>query len=285
MEKLLEHTVQQIQRIHLVRKRSQKTFDGLWERVCVKLADLGNASAYARWKQDDITRNFGQLQKLDAATAEAWAASLTPLKPSDSDSRSVVDDRQFKQLLEERSELKPEIRISIDHVLEVAIAYWIEAMNAHKDGDELRVMHALIQCHFHIGIAHALRMTHDAKAADGSRSGQKERDALAKVVLTIMENYTVAKSIHSEEVLLESITDTLEADPTYAGVLSSYEARMPTKKLTKDPISTRFPTTLGTWVRGKDPLYPDLAAQFRKLARQIKKKPASRNIVRRKGNG
>lgn len=39
IDKLLDRTVQQIQRIHLVRKRSQKTFDRLWDQVCEKLAE------------------------------------------------------------------------------------------------------------------------------------------------------------------------------------------------------------------------------------------------------
>ncbi|EIM03327.1 hypothetical protein [Rhodanobacter thiooxydans] len=281
IEMLLDRTVQEIQHIHLVRKRSKKTFDRLWERVCGKLAELGNASAYARWRRDDTLRNLDQFQKLDAAVAEAWAASVTPISSKD----VVFDGRQFQRLREERSALKLEIEISIDHVLEVAVAYWIEAMNAYRDGDELRAMHALIRCHFNLGIAHALRMTHDTKEDDGRQSGQRERDALAGAVLNVMQNFTVTKSIYNENLLLEGITHAMEADPAYAEVLHSYDALVSNGKVTNDPISTRFPSRLKTWVTGKKPLYPHLALQFKNLAQQIEKKPATRNIVRRKANG
>lgn len=244
---------------------------------------IGNASVYARWKQDDITRNLDQFQKLDAAAAEAWAESLKHINPEVRSAGFVLDDTRFQRLREERSGLKSEIDVSIDSVLEVAIAYWIEAMDAQKDSDELRSMHALIHCHFHLGIAHALRMTHDAKADDARQSGQKERDALAEVVLNVMQNFTVTKSIYNEDILLESITHVIEDDPAHAEVLHAYDARA--SERTKDSIGTRFPTTLKTWVTGKKPLYPHLAPQFQKLARQITKKPVTRNVVRRKANG
>lgn len=281
----LDSTVEKIQGIHLVRGRSQKSFDRLWEQVCAKLAELGNASAYARWKQNDTSLNLDEFQELDTAVAKAWALGLTPINPDVSDSYFFADDRQFQRARKERSALKLEIDISIDHVLEVAIAYWIEAMNAHKHGDELRAMHALIQCHFNLGIAHTLRMTHDTKADDGRQAGLKERDALAKVVLEVMQNFIVTKSIHNEGLLLEGITHVLEADPTYEEVLRAYDAPAIGDERKKDSIGIRFPKTLKTWITGKKPLYPDLELQFQNLAKQIKKKPTIRNIVRGKVNG
>ncbi|WP_223572801.1 hypothetical protein [Xanthomonas citri] len=195
---LFDSTVQKIQSIHLVQERSQGSFDRLWDQVCAKLAELGNASAYARWKQNDTSLNLDKFQELDTAVAKAWSSGRTPINPDVKNSPFLFDGRQFLQVKEERCSLKLEIDISIDHVLEVAIAYWIEAMNANKEGNELRVMHALIQCHFNLGIAHALRMTHDTKADDGRQAGLKKRDALARVILEVMQNFTVTKSIHNE---------------------------------------------------------------------------------------
>lgn len=285
IEKLLESTVQKIQSIYLIRERNQKSFDRLWEQVCARLDELGNASAYARWKQNSTALNLDQFQELDTAVAKAWALGRTPIDPDVSDSHVFFDDRQFQRAKEVRSALKLEINISIDHVLEVAIAYWIEAMNAHKDGDELRTMHALIQCHFNLGIAHTLRMTHDTKVEDGRQAGLKERDALAEVVLKIMQTFIVTKTIHNEGLLLEGITHALEADSAYEEVLRAYDATIRDERK-KDSIGIRFPKTLTTWVTGKKPLYPELALHFQNLARQIERRPAAiRNIVRRKVNG
>lgn len=285
IEMLLDSTVQKIQSIHLIRDRNQKSFDRLWEQVCARLAELENATAYARWTQNETSLNLNQFQELDTAAAKAWALGRTPINPDVSDSYFFFDDRQFQRAKEERSALKLEIDISIDHVLEVAIAYWIEAMNVHKDGDDLRAMHALIQCHFNLGIAQTLRMTHDTKAEDGRQAGLKERDALAKVVLEIMQNFIVTKSIRNKDLLLEGITKVLEADSAYEEVLRAYDDPPIDGERKKDLIGIRFPKTLKTWVTGKKPLYPDLALQFQSLAQQIERKPTTRNITGRKVNG
>lgn len=284
IERLLDSTVQKIQDIHLIREHSQKSFDELWELVCARLAELGNAFAYARWRQNNTSLNLDKFQEQDAAVAKAWASGLTPIDADASDSPFTFDDRQFRRTKEERSALKLEIDISIDHVLEVAIAYWIEAMNAHKDGDELRAMHALIQCHFNLGIAHTLRMTHETKADDGRRAGLKERDALAKAVLDVMQNFVVTKSVHSKDLLLEGIIQALETDPAYEEVLRAYDAPAIGDERKMDPFDIRFHKTLKTWVTGRNPLYPDLALQFQNLVQQIKKMATTRNIVRRKAN-
>jgi len=270
MEKLFDQTAQQIQWIHLVPGRSQKSFDRLWNQVCKKLTKFGNASAYARRKRHDLARNLDEFAKMDAAVAEAWASGLTPTSSAGTGSYSAFDATQFLQLWEERSELRLAIDASINHVLEVAIAYWIEAMHAHLAGDDLRAMHTLIPCHFHLGLAHAFRMTHDTKAADGRRAGQKERDALADVVLNVMEGFKVSKSIHNEDHLLERITHVIEATPSYARVLHAYDALASAGKRTVDEIGIRFPSTLRTWVIGKKPLYPQLADAFQNLANQVK---------------
>jgi len=134
IERFLDSTVQKIQSIHLIRERNQKSFDRLWEQVCGRLAELGNASAYARWKQNDTSLNLDQFQELDTAVAKAWALGRTPIKPDVSDSHVFFDDRQFQRAKERRSALNLEIDIPIDPVREVAIASWIEAITAHTRG-------------------------------------------------------------------------------------------------------------------------------------------------------
>lgn len=271
IERLFDSTVQKIQSIHLTqKKRSQKSFDKLWGRVCARLTELGSAFAYARWNQNNASLNLGKFQELDAAAAKAWASGWTASDPDVSDPPFTFDDRQFRRAKEERSAQMVEIDISIDHVLEVTIAYWIEAMNAHKNGDDLRAMHSLIQCHFNLGIAQALRMSHDTKADDGRQAGQKERDALAEAVQEVMQKFVVTKLIHNEDILREKITHALEADPAYEEVVLAYDAPAIGNERTKDSFGIRFPSTLKTWVTGRKPLYPDLALQFQDLARQIK---------------
>lgn len=285
IEEFLDSTVRKIQGIHLIRERNQQSFDRLWEQVCARLTELGNASAYARWKQNETSQNLDQFQELDTAVAKAWASGRTPIEPEVSDSPFYFDDRQFRRAKEERSALKLEIDISIDHVLEVAIAYWIEAMNAHKGGDDLRAMHALIQCHFNLGIAQTLRMTHDSKADDGRQSGQKERDALAETVLKVMENFIVDGQIRNVDFLLGRIIEAIEADPIHAEVLGKYDELVTRNRPAADAISARFSNTLLEWVTGKKQPYPEVTVAFRNLTRQIKKKRPNKNVARRKANG
>lgn len=271
LERLFDRTVNQIRHAHDTRQHGSKDFEKRWRQVCRDLSKRGNASAYARWKHSEaIAKPINKI-------STAWAK----LKPFDDS--SSPDLFVFTGYEEFQAQKDKHTSLWVDAPLEIAIAYWIEARNAYNQGHELRALHALLECHFYFGIASSPKTESESKRAVGRKSGQKERDALAGVVLNVMQNFTVAKSIYNEELLLESITQAIEGDPAYAAVLHAYDAR-PSER-TKDSIGIRFPTTLKTWVTGKKPLYPHLAPQFQKLARQITKKPATRNVVRRKANG
>lgn len=283
IEALFDRTLNQIRHIHEVRQRNPNAFDKLWDKVCQKLKELNNASAYAHWKQHDIIKNSQMYVDLDTDLGEAWEHMLS-VGEAGSETRSAAH-RKFSELQAKRAELTAVVKGAIDDALEVAIAYWIEARNAHNNQDTLRTLNCLIEAHFFLGITYSPKTDYEAKSDAGKKAGKKERDALADAILDVMDTFIVDKSVRDQETLRGKLFELIQANPVHREAFVAFDAWAKKGKSTQSFPSDRFSETLRKWVTGKNPPYPLVATRYQSLHQQIQLERATTNKRSRKANG
>ena len=213
LELVLDRSLRQIATSYESRGRSKKSFDALWRKVCKKLLQLKNATAYAHWKiHEDTVRNRHELNAAQIAVGEAWF-SVEASEPSQDGSMRVysrhADD--FEELQGRRVNLKPKIRATTDDAIEVAIAYWIEAKNACHAADHLRTLHSLIECQFFLGITFSAKTESESKSEAGRKQGQELRDRMARNAIQVMREIKVDKRMQDQDHLIGMIAQLIEA--------------------------------------------------------------------------
>ena len=287
IEALFDRTLNQIRHTHEVRQRNPKPFDTLWSLVCKKLEDLKNASAYAHWKQRDIINNAQEFAELDAKLAAAWAAMEVISETDGKIYLSHTNHDEFQQLQEKRANLKAEVKGAIDDALEIAIAYWIEARNAHNNDAPLRALNCLVECHFFLGITYSPKTDYEAKSEAGEKSGKKERDAIAAAALEVMGRIEIDKTLRSPDFLLGRVVEMIEEDPIHAKALEDFSKLTAKGKRVQHPVSAgdRFANTLSKWITGKDQPYPRITTLYQHLCRQIEAAARNKKRTPRKANG
>ncbi|MFT3755275.1 MAG: hypothetical protein QM769_04915 [Pseudoxanthomonas sp.] len=285
IETILDSTAKKILHIHETRLGDYLTLDKLWDRVCKNLAKLGNASAYAHWKQTDVIKNTSEFAALDEEIARAWS-KLYMANPSENGNYyTCASSSEFQSLKTKRANLKAKAKGSLEHPLEVAIAYWIEAKNAHNESNDIRALHALIECHFYLGIAHAPRTEYETKRETGKKAGQKERDTIADVVLKIMQQIKVDASIRNQDELIFKITRSINSNPQHLTALNNYDDWATCGKHAQGSTEERFSETLRKWIWDKKQPYPEITTLFLNLSQHIgKKSPITKNTSRKASN-
>lgn len=259
LDRLFDRTVEQIRHAHDFRQHGSRDFEKRWAQVCKELSKRGNASAYARWKHEKA------LAALNNKLGDTWA-KLKPVGQS-----SSVDYYVFAGHEEFRAQKNKRVTLWADVPLEVAIAYWIEARNAYNQGDELRALHALVECHYYFGIASSPRTESEAQSNIGKNARKKERDALARVVLEVMRGIKVDRTIRHADDLVWRTVNTIEKDPAHVEVLIAHDKKAVAGKRVIDSTSERFFGTLRKWIAAPDQPYPDITKLFNRLSRQISK--------------
>jgi hypothetical protein len=282
IEALFDRTLNQIRHIHEVRQRNPKPFDRLWTQVGKKLKELGNATAYAHWKQRDIIRNAEEFAELDAKLGKAWA-SLLDAGSADDATRKAADGA-FRELQKERAELTAVVKGAIDDALEIVIAHWIEARNAYINHDSLRALNCLIEAHFFLGITYSPKTDYEAKSEAAEMSGKVHRDAIAAAAVDVMKGIKIDKTLRGPDFLAGKIVQLIEADPSHAKALEAYGSATANGRRAKNSAADRFTNTLREWAEAKEPPYPELAARFRNLCRQMEETTGIRKASSRKAN-
>lgn len=285
IEALFDRTLNQIRHIHEVRQRNPRPFDRLLTQVGRKLKELGNATAYAHWKQRDIIRNAEEFAELDAKLGLAWASLLEA--GSADGAACEAADKDFRRLQKERAELTAVVKGAIDDALEIVIAYWIEARNAYNNQNTLRALNCLIEAHFYLGITYSPKTDYEAKSEAGEKSGKKERDAIAAAALEVMDRIKIDKTLRSPDFLLGKVVEMIEADPIHAKALEDFSKLTAKGKRVQHPVSAgdRFANTLSKWITGKDQPYPRITTLYQHLCRQIEAAAHNRKRTPRKANG
>lgn len=248
------------------------SFDDLWDKVCKRLESGKNAFGYENWKRVSVVKNAARLRELDELLAAAWARMYSPSVVGQSP--YVIPQAEveaYNKLVEERAHLKPKSASNTDDILEIAIAYWIDAQVAHNAQDDARAMQALIKCSLYVGMTLSAKLESEAKKEAGAKQGQDIREKIVAAAVDALENLPLKKSDRAENILGLAVLWIRESE-TYAADLAAYDRQTRSGKKVQDPIVDRLTETLERWIN--DGKHRELSqAQARALKRLADLKP------------
>jgi hypothetical protein len=280
LDRLLDRTLTDIAHCHESRERSSRSFDSLWEKVCRTLKRKKNAANYELWKRSAVIKNGPEFRKLDEKVAAACASAHEAAEKDGQSGPKHINLEEFETLRRERAALKPKAAVTVDDLLEVAIAYWIEAKDARNFGDDTRALHALIKCSLHIGMALSPKTESESKSEAGARNGQGVRQQIADIATTVLKDIRVDVNMRDPSHLLGTVGTLMQKDPEHSKVLMIYNKRITTGKKVKTSLKDRLPETLLKWVTSGNPPYPELSQAYRSVldkAASLKSKAPNRN--------
>lgn len=268
LDRLLERTLEDIERAHVIRDRGSRDFNKLWNKVCKGLEHQKNATSFEHWKGASLAKKPIQaMEELRKKAAALWVERISIDRQKDP-ALGVECDNAFEAAERECENFEAKIKFEIDDIVEVAIAYWIEATNARKDHDDLRCLHALIECWRNIGKTLSARTESEAKSDAGGKQGKALRDAVATMVTNELNALEVTKKMTDPIHLLGIVVENIQRDPRQAAVLARYNAQATSGKKTTNKPEHRILDTLIKWVTAKKPMYPELVTAFERAHHQ-----------------
>ena len=257
----LDQALRDIAYSHATRERSARSFEALWTKVCKSLKRCKNAFSYEMWKKSAVIKNTAAYQQLDERLAEAWARINTPpVGVTGPFSPNQTDVAEFQKLTRDRAALKPKSSSSTDDVLEVAIAYWIEAKNARVNGDDARCLHALVKCALHLGMTLSAKTEAESKSEAGAMHGAELRGTVAAIATSVMDDLQVTRTMSDPITLVGTAVEVMLRDPAYAIVMMEYDKSATNGKKVKNHFSDRLTDTLIKWATTR--AYPELSRAF-----------------------
>lgn len=274
LDLLIARTLRQVEESHRSRERSSRSFETLWRKVCTQLAERGNAASFEYWKTtNEMVKNIAEIKALDAQIASAWMSVKIIHGEGENSYTEYRHSENFEALQKKREEIKPRIKTAIDDLLEVAIAYWIEAKNARDQGDDTRALHSLIPCHLYIGMTLSPKTESESKSDAGSKRGKTQRDALVSVVVETMRSLEIDQKQADEDFLCGQIAELIEKSPEHSEALVEFDisATKGKKLQVRNRRADRFAETLRKWMNSKDPAFADLQIQRRRIAYEVGK--------------
>ena len=277
LDRLLERTLRAIAQSHDSRELSTRSFDSLWKKVCKTLTAKKNAAHYDNWKRTAVIKNVAQFQGLEAKLGDAWAQIYSP----EGEHRQPREEhiQEYERLKQEKETLTAKSKVQTDDMLEVAIAYWIEAKNARDANDELRALHALIECWMHIGMTLSPKTESEAKSESGAKQGKPVRDKIAAIATSILSDMKVTARMADPTHLLGTVVDRMEEAPDHGELLAKYDKRATNGWASEDSRTDRLREKLMKWATDKRSPYPELAKAYRQALAQAErlKPPTTRN--------
>lgn len=269
LDQLLDRTLDAIEQSHNLRERSSRSFDALWGKVCEGLKDKKNATSFEHWKNASLLKNRKRLLELETRVKDARVKRFSPERQDDPALRAE-DIKTHEDVERERANLKPKIKVTTDDILEVAIAYWIEAKNARDSGDDMRCLHALIECWTNIGTTRSTKTESEAKSDAGAKQGKRKRDAIADIVTNEIRAIILTREMMDPIYLLGSVLSNIQRNPDYAHALKDYEAHAVAGKKVGDDFEDRMVATLLRWATRKDLGYTELATAYESALHRAK---------------
>lgn len=268
LDLLLERTLNDIERAHVIRDRGSRDFDKLWSKVCKGLEPIQNATSFEHWKSASIAKKSIQAKaKLEKKVGALLAKRFSIDRRKDANLGRECDEA-YEAALNEYESFDARSTVATDDIVEVAIAYWIEATNARKNYDDLRCLHALIECWTNIGKTRSAKTESEAKSDAGAKQGKELRDAVAFMVTHELNALKVTKEMTDPTHLLGVVVGNLQRDPRQAKILAEYDAQAIAGKKTTDEPEDRISATMIKWATAKKPRYPELAAAYAQALRQ-----------------
>lgn len=281
IEAVFDRILNQIKGVHESRSIDAGNFEVLWKKVCDGLEKHGNATAYFEWKQKAVNRSRAKLDKLNGQIAEVWA-NRNPVADGKGNFIYVFDHyEEFDSLVNKRAKIEPRLKTVADDFVEVAIAYWIEARNAHNSGDHARTSFAMMECNFHLGIASSPKTESEAKREAGRMAGRGERVALMEATVEVMKNFDVTRA-HNKDFIIGLIVRDLGENPQHRATLDAYD-RSTVSESKGTPLSDRFGETLLSWVTSDAAAHKQIRNLYLELCAQIaQRKSLIRNSLKGK---
>lgn len=267
LDRLLDRTLNDIEHAHNCRERSSRSFDTLWDKVCENLIVKMNATSFENWKNASLAKNSEKKEELGKKVSALWAKRFLPDRQEDPALRKADGDA-YEAAKREYANFETKARVTTDDILEVAIAYWIEARNARKDNDDLRCLHALIECWTNIGKTRSAKTESEAKSDAGAKQGKQVRDAIAAIATKELHALNLTSRMADPIYLLGTVVSKMQSDPLHAQVLKAYDAQAIASKKVTDSANDRIVATLMKWATAKKPSYPDLVTAYKQALYQ-----------------
>jgi len=276
LDQLLERTLDAIEQSHNYRERSSRSFDVLWGKVCKGLKAKKNATSFEHWKNLSLDKNRKKFLELKTKVKDVRAKRLSSERQGDPVLR-LEDSKAHEDAERALTNLKPKVRVTTDDILEVAIAYWIEAKNARNSGDDMRCLHALIECWTNIGATRSTKTESEAKSEAGAKQGKQRRDVIADIVTKEIMALKVIPKMADPSHLLGTVVSKIQNNPIHAKALKEYDDQAIAGKKVNDSPGDRLVETLMKWVTRKNPSYPHLVTAYEQILRQAQLAKAPRS--------
>ncbi len=267
LDRLLDRTLNAIEQSHNYRERSSRSFDALWKKVCKGLKSARNAKSFEHAKNASLVKNREKIRELGKTVNALWGKRFSPDRQGDPVLR-LEDNKAYEEAERAYANLKPAVKVTTDDILEVAIAYWIEAKNARDSDDDFRCLHALIECWTNIGATRSTKTESEAKSDAGAKQGKQLRDAIAAIATKELRALKVTSRMKDPTYLLGTVVSNMQSDPRHAQVLAAYDAQAIAAKNVTDSANDRIVATLIKWANVKKPSYPDLVTAYKQALYQ-----------------
>ncbi|KER79959.1 hypothetical protein IA64_21035 [Xanthomonas arboricola pv. celebensis] len=250
---LLERTLVQIKTIYEERAAAGESFEERWLSATENLQEYGNATSYRHWKEER------------ARPEDELKLFLLPFIKTRKDSAASRKEGHEKWL-----------RQATREVTDIAIGYWVEAKNAADADDETRMLHALIECHYYIGIINS-PMTHsEAMSAQGSKRGLQQRQALEQAAIEVLTSWMESrprdaspnKRFH-KDAMMEQVSEELLASERYAAVVADYDRTIKGPPAEEGEPGHRLAGPLLRWATKEAAKYPELSKVAEKASRLL----------------
>ena len=256
---LLERTLLQIKAIYEERGAAEESFEERWLSATIKLQECGNATSYRRWKEERA-RPEDELRLFLLAFIKSRKDSVA--------TRKEGHEKWLRQATRE--------------VTDIAIGYWVEAKNAAVAGDEVRMLHALIECHYYIGIINS-PMTHsEAMRAQGSKQGLQARKALEQAAIEVLNSWMENRPKETpatkprkpvkpfeKESMMGHLAQELLSTPRHQAVVAEYDKGATNGKTVENDLVLRLTDTLLRWATEEARKHPEFSAVADRASRLL----------------
>ncbi|KGK59215.1 hypothetical protein NC00_03560 [Xanthomonas cannabis pv. phaseoli] len=256
---LLERTLLQIKAIYEERAAAEESFEERWLSATTKLQDYGNATSYRRWKEER-TRPEDELRLFLLAFLKSRKDSVA--------TRKEGHEKWLRQATRE--------------VTDIAIGYWVEAKEAAVAGDEVRMLHALIECHYYIGIINSPLTHSEAMRLQGRKQGLKERQDLEQAAIEVLTSWLENRpktvptantrrpaSVFKKDSMMRQVSQELLDSTQYESVVAAYDSIATKGKAVQSEPRDRLSETLFRWAVKDAAKHPELSQVAERASRLL----------------
>lgn len=277
---MFDRLLNQIHSVHNRRQNDPRPFEELWAKTCTELTKQKNATNYARWKQQSIIKNARDYQALSNEIAETWANTTAGTEDDGLQTCSFAAHEHFDELIRQQNALRPRAKSNIDDILEVSIAYWIEARNAFDLKDSTRALHALLECNFYLGMTYSPKTESESKREIASKAPLSSRDALEEVAFEVMRDFIVPDKLESMEFVLEEIVKQIRVHSRGADSLQAYDEHVQKRKPTIEHIDNRVADALAKWGKSGKP-YKRMKPVYDRIRKEFEQKQPKKSLTKK----